>query len=156
MNFKTIAKTTITAAALALTSMSYAADIDMSVDSNDLAIQGYDPVAYFTKGAPTKGEEKFTATFKNAIYQFASAANRDKFKKTPEKYAPQYGGYCAMGVVLDKKLAVEPTAWKIVNDKLYLNSNDMVFKKWSTDIEGHITKSERNWASIRRVDAASL
>jgi YHS domain-containing protein len=156
MNLNNIVKGALIAATFAFTSVSWAADIEMNVDGNDLAIKGYDPVAYFTKSAPTKGVSSYTATFKNAIYQFSSAENRDMFKKYPEKYAPQYGGYCAMGVVMDKKLVVEPTAWKIVNDKLYLNSNDMVFKKWASDVSGHILKSERNWAMIKRANASSL
>ena len=84
-------KLTLMVALLGTSFSLMAADIDMSVDSNDIAIKGYDPVAYFTDSGAVQGSSKFTATYKNAIYQFASSENRDQFRTNPEAYAPQYG-----------------------------------------------------------------
>ncbi|EDK30451.1 hypothetical protein VSWAT3_17828 [Vibrionales bacterium SWAT-3] len=114
-------KITLTAALLGASFSIMAADLDMSVDSNDLAIKGYDPVAYFDNKGPVKGTSEFTATYKNAIYQFVSSENRDQFRADPQAYAPQYGGYCAFGVAMGKKFETDPQAWKIEDGKLYLN-----------------------------------
>lgn len=149
MNLLNITKTGLLGASLLFSSFAFAADIDMNADGNDLAIKGYDTVSYFTKGKPVKGNAKYTATFKNAIYQFSSAENRDKFKKNPHRYAPQYGGFCAMGVALEKKLDTDPEAFYIVDNKLYLNLNKAVQKKWMTDVDGYIDTAENNWPEIK-------
>lgn len=137
------------ASLLAFSAFSFAADSDVNADKNDVVISGYDTVAYFTDGKPKKGSKKYTATYKNAIYQFSSASNRDLFKSNPEKYAPQYGGFCAMGVALEQKLDVDPQAWKIVDGKLFLNLNKTVQKKWQQDLSGNLKQSEENWNEIR-------
>ncbi|MEM9101366.1 MAG: YHS domain-containing (seleno)protein [Pseudomonadota bacterium] len=149
MKLSTLAKSTLLASALLISSTSLAADIDMNADKNDLAISGYDTVSYFTQGKAVPGSSKFTATYKNAIYQFASAANRDLFRKNPNQYAPQFGGFCAMGVALEKKFDVDPQAFKIVDNKLYLNLNPAVQKKWLTDVPGYIQTAENNWGEIK-------
>lgn len=156
MKLATLFKTTALVASLGMSSLAFAADIDMNADANDIAISGYDSVAYFTKGKPQKGSDEFMATYKNAIYQFASAENRDMFRRNPEKYAPQYGGYCAMGVALERKLDVDPTAFKIVDNKLYLNLNKAVQKKWLSDEATNIQTAEDNWPDIRRKSDAEL
>ncbi len=121
----------------------------MNADENDLAIKGYDPVAYFTVGKPIQGMAKYTATYKGAIYRFNTAQNRDTFKSSPQKYAPQYGGYCAFGVAMDKKFDTDPTAWKIIADKLYLNLNKDVQNKWKQDTQKYLAMSEQNWLTIK-------
>ncbi len=137
-------------------SIAFAADKDMNVDANDVAVHGYDPVAYFTAGEPTHGSSQYTATYKNAIYQFSSAQNRDAFRGNPSKYAPQYGGYCAMGVALTKKLDGDPTAWKIRDGKLYLNLNKDVQAKWVQDIPGNLKTAETIWPKIKEKKASDL
>ncbi len=149
-------KSVFAVSTLALSSIAFAADIDMSADDNDIAIGGYDTVSYFTDSKPTLGSAKYTATYKNAIYQFSSAENRDTFRANPEYYAPQYGGFCAMGVALEKKLTVDPTAWYIESNKLYLNLNKAVQKKWLSDVPGYIETSEHNWPEIKNQNAAIL
>jgi YHS domain-containing protein len=132
--------------AIALDQNSTAA-INVSADS--VILHGYDTVAYHTQGKPVKGSEKFTARHDGATYRFASAANRDKFRANPAKYAPAYGGFCAMGAALGKKLDVDPTQFKVVNGSLYLNVNADVFAKWSQDISGNVAKANRNWPAIK-------
>lgn len=134
----------------------FAADIDVNANANDVAIQGYDPVAYFTDAKPTPGSADFTATYKNAIYHFSSAENRDLFRADPSAYAPQYGGYCAFGVTVEKKLDTDPEAWKIVDNKLYLNLNKDVQKRWLTDVPGYIANADDIWTDIKDVEASEL
>lgn len=88
--------------AMAFAGVAVAADKDMNADANDVAISGYDTVAYFNKNMPVQGSDKFTAVYKNTIYKFSSEQNRDAFRANPEKFAPQFGGYCAMGVAMEK------------------------------------------------------
>lgn len=155
LNVKFI-KSVFIAAGLLFAGSSFAADSDANADANDVAIHGYDTVAYFTKNEPTKGTAKFTATYKNTVYQFSSAENRDLFRANPTKYAPQFGGYCAMGVALNKKLDVDPTAWRVVDGKLYLNLNKEVQTKWLSDVPGNLKTANEVWPTIKDKPAASL
>ena len=109
------------------------------------AIRGYDPVAYFTDGKPVKGKGEFTHQWKGATWRFASAANRERFAAAPEKYAPQYGGYCAYGVASGYAVKTEPDAWSVVDGKLYLNYDRSVQASWVKDVPGYIRKADANW-----------
>lgn len=149
-------KLTLMAALLGTSLSLMAADIDMSVDENDLAIKGYDPVAYFTDAGAVQGNPQFSATYKNAIYHFASSENRDQFKADPQAFAPQYGGYCAFGVAMGKKFETDPQAWKIEDGKLYLNLDKTVQQRWLEDTQGFIQDANTNWTSIKTVAADKL
>jgi len=133
----------------------HAAD-EHSVNAQGVMLQGYDPVAYFTAGMPTKGMDKFAHTWNNATYHFASAENRDKFAKAPETYAPQYGGFCAFGTAMGKKFDTDPEAWRIVDNKLYMNLNKDVQKRWLTDVPGYIAQANGNWPNIKTKSKAEL
>jgi YHS domain-containing protein len=135
--------------AAALIAFACAAQAQHNVDSSGLAIQGYDPVAYFTEKKPVPGKAEFTATHEGAIYRFASAANRDAFVAAPAKYAPQYGGWCAYGVASGYKAKIEPDAWTVVDGKLYLNYSQSVRRTWSSDVPGYIRKGDANWPAVR-------
>ncbi len=113
------------------------------------AIHGYDPVAYFTEGRPVPGDAQFTHPYQGATWRFASSANRDRFAADPQKYAPQYGGYCAYAVAKGSTASTDPEAWSIVDDKLYLNYSSGVQKLWSRDIAGNISKADANWPGLR-------
>ncbi|MBX3588904.1 MAG: YHS domain-containing protein [Ramlibacter sp.] len=115
---------------------------------SSLAVGGHDPVAYFTEGKPVKGDAQFETTYKGVKWRFASAANRDLFVAAPEKYAPQYGGYCAWAVAEGGTASGDPRYWKIVEGKLYLNYDADVQKKWEKDIPGNIGKANRNWPTV--------
>lgn len=115
---------------------------------SDLAVGGHDPVAYFSEGRPVKGERQFTLKHLGAEWRFASAANRDAFAAAPEKYAPQYGGYCAWAVSQGYTASGDPQFWKIVGGKLYLNYDADVQKKWEADIPGFIAKADRQWPAV--------
>ena len=113
-----------------------------------IAIRGADPVAYFTVGEYTPGSDEFTYDWEGATWQFASAENRDLFAANPEDYAPQYGGFCAYAVSQGNTASIEPTAWKIVDGKLYLNYNDKIQQRWSEDIPGYIAQADQNWPGV--------
>lgn len=113
-----------------------------------IAIKGTDPVAYFTEGKPVKGDKQFSYQWGNATWWFQNAENKDLFVQNPEKYAPQYGGFCAWAVSQNYTAPIDPTAWTIVEGKLYLNYNKKVQSRWAQDIQGNIIKGDRNWINI--------
>jgi len=113
-----------------------------------IAIKGYDPIAYFTAGKPTKGDKAFSHEWNGAMWRFASAENLAAFKADPERHAPQFGGYCAWAVAQGYTAGIDPDAWKIVDGKLYLNYSLDVQKKWVKDIPGHISAAEANWPKL--------
>jgi YHS domain-containing protein len=112
------------------------------------AIRGYDPVAYFIQSRPVKGSPQFTHRWNGATWRFASAENRDRFAAAPEKYAPQYGGYCAYGVAGGYAVKIEPDAWSVVDGKLYLNYDRSVQKSWQADVPGYIGKADAHWPAV--------
>ena len=113
-----------------------------------LAVHGYDVVAYFAKGEPTVGTAKYSTVYKDATYRFSSEANLDAFEDAPEKYLPQYGGYCAYGVAVGAKFDGDPHLWRIVDGRLYLNLNEDVQRTWEKDIPAYIKQADRNWTRI--------
>ena len=117
---------------------------------------GYDVVAYFTDGKAVLGDDQYTTEYDGAKYRFASAGNRDKFKADPDKYAPQYGGYCAFGTAMGRKFDGDPTAWYIVDGKLYLNLNKDIQKKWLENPAGFIRGANHNWPTIASLPDATL
>jgi YHS domain-containing protein len=114
-----------------------------------VAIEGTDPVAYFRDGRPVEGSSDYEHEWMGATWRFVSAANRDAFAADPEKYAPQYGGYCAWAVSQGYTAKIDPEAWKIVDGRLYLNYSKDVQAQWSEDIPGNISKGDANWPKIR-------
>lgn len=114
------------------------------------AIDGYDPVAYFTDLKPVKGLPDFQASYQGSTFYFVSAAHRDTFTGDPGKFAPQYGGYCAFGMAKGYKAAIDPAAFTVVGDKLYLNYNGTVRALWVLDIQGYVKKADQNWPEVRK------
>ncbi len=114
----------------------------------DVAIRGYDPVAYFTEEKPVKGSREITLGWQGATWRFATAENRDLFAADPEKYAPQYGGYCAWAVSRDYTAATDPDAFTLVNGKLYLNYNAKVMKQWLEERDANIESADKNWPTV--------
>jgi YHS domain-containing protein len=115
---------------------------------SDLAVSGYDPVAYFTEGKPVEGSADFEYEWNGATWRFANAKNLETFKADPEAYAPQYGGYCAWAVSQGYTASSDPEAWRIVDKKLYLNYSADVQKTWAQDVPGNITKADENWPTV--------
>lgn len=117
-----------------------------------VAIDGYDPVAYFTEGIPVEGNRNFTHEWQGATWRFASAAHRDTFAADPTGYAPQFGGYCAWAVGNGYTADIDPEAWSIVDGKLYLNYNREVQAKWEADRANLINKANGNWPTLLAKD----
>lgn len=115
---------------------------------SDLALSGYDTVAYFTDGKPVKGDPKFSYKYEGATWRFASAAHLEAFKADPTKYAPQYGGYCAYAVAKNSTASSDPQAWRIVDGKLFLNYDKDIQKKWEAKQAEFISSANKNWPSI--------
>ncbi len=113
--------------------------------ADDVAIKGYDTVAYFKAGKALKGNESFTFPWHGMTWHFSTKENRDLFAAGPEKYAPQYDGYCAWAMTEARKAITDPEVWKIVDGKLYLNCSREAYEKWSRDIPGNIKKADTNW-----------
>jgi len=113
-----------------------------------VAINGYDPVAYFTQSEPVKGNANHSVQWNGAIWHFATAANKDAFATNPNAYAPQYGGYCAYAVSKGATAKTEPDAWTVHNGKLYLNFDRNVRTIWRRDISDNISKADNNWPGV--------
>lgn len=132
------------------------AGVDTETDENGVILAGYDAVAYFTESKPVMGKALYTAVHNNAIYRFSSASNRDVFIQSPDKYAPQYGGFCAYGVTLGKKFEIDGKAFEVVDGKLYVNKNQNVYEIWKKDIPGYINSANTNWSDIETTSANKL
>jgi YHS domain-containing protein len=124
------------------------ASTPFNVDSNGVAIKGYDPVAYFSMSKPVIGKQDFMYEWKGAIWKFSSEEHKKMFMENPEKYAPRYGGYCAYGVAVNDLFDILPEAWTIVDGSLYLNKNLEVRDLWRKDIPGNIKKADKNWPGL--------
>lgn len=120
----------------------------VNVDAEGVALHGHDPVAYFTDGKAVPGAARFEHQWNGARWRFTGAANRDTFAKAPEKYAPQFGGYCSWAVSRNYTADVDPNAFAVVNGKLYLNYSTDVQARWKVDRDGNITKAEANWPGL--------
>ncbi|PZN93220.1 MAG: twin-arginine translocation pathway signal protein, partial [Alphaproteobacteria bacterium] len=118
-------------------------------ESASPAIGGHDPVAYFS-GAPALGSAAFTTVHAGATYRFASAANRAVFLAEPQRYLPQFGGYCAWAASQGRLAKPDPWIWRVVGGKLYLNCSPDAETKWLADVPGNIAKAEAFWASQPR------
>ena len=117
---------------------------------SNVAVEGHDPVAYFTDGAPVKGSKEFSTTYMGAEFRFATAENLETFLSDPAAYAPQYGGYCAWAMADGQHAKGDADYWRIVDGKLYLNYNKGIQKKWEADIPGFIEKADAQWANINQ------
>jgi len=126
----------------------YAVDPTYTALFSNKAIKGYDTVAYFTENKPVKGSEEFSLEYKGAQWLFSSAENKALFEANPEKYAPQYGGYCAYAVAQNSTASIKPELFTIHNGKLYLNFNSSINDKWNADIDSYIEAADKNWPNI--------
>ena len=115
---------------------------------DSLAIRGFDPVAYFTEGAPVQGSSEYTMDWKGATWQFASEENKQLFANNPEEFAPQYGGYCAFAVANGSLVSIDPDAWSIADGKLYLNYSDDVRDQWLADVPGHVASGDDMFSQL--------
>ena len=115
---------------------------------SDIAIKGYDPVAYFTENKPVKGSEEYSFEHNGAVWLFSSEENRVLFISDPKKYSPQYGGYCAYAVSRNMTASIQPELFTIEKGKLYLNYNNSVNNRFLKNMDKYIAKADENWPKI--------
>jgi YHS domain-containing protein len=115
---------------------------------DNVAIKGYDPVAYFLNSRAELGSKTFTYRWSGATWEFSSATHLAAFKANPDKYVPQYGGYSAYAVAENAPAAADPRIWTVLDGKLYLNTSEAVRKLWLAEIEGYIETADANWTKI--------
>ena len=120
----------------------------VNVNASGVAIEGYDPVAYFTDSKAVKGDGKFQSSYNGATYDFASAEHKATFDKDPVKYAPQFGGFCAYGVAQGHESRIDPNAFQIVDGRLLLQYSMGVRDKFNQDKDGNLKKAAANWPSL--------
>ena len=135
----------LVAVALLLGGLARADNPVVSTDHAGRAIRGYDTVAYFSGGEPQAGLAAYSHDWNGAVWLFASAAHRDAFKADPERYAPQFGGYCAYAISKGHAVEARPKVWSIVDGKLYLNLGPGAQQKWRADVPGNIARAVNNW-----------
>tara|TARA_B110000444_G_C18753449_1_gene553883 strand:- start:157 stop:597 length:441 start_codon:yes stop_codon:yes gene_type:complete len=113
-----------------------------------LAIEGYDVVAYFTEQRAVEGSAAHTTNWKDANWRFSSAANLAVFQADPERYAPQYGGYCAWAVSQNDTASIDPEQFTVHDGKLYLNYNKKISRRWQADKEALIVDAYGYWPKL--------
>jgi len=120
----------------------------INTSQDRLALRGYDAVAYLTDGKPVKGVAAYEYQGHAALWRFASADHRDRFFKEPERYAPEFGGYCAYAVSRGYTADGDPQVWRVVNMRLYLNYSSQAQRLWEQDVPGNIAKGRQNWPHV--------
>lgn len=117
-------------------------------NKDGVAIKGYDPVAYFTLQKAVKGSDTLTFDWSGSTWKFSSRAHLDSFRLNPEKYAPQYGGYCAYGCSENHLAPTDPEAWTIIDEKLYLNYSLKTRVVWLKDTPNRIKNADQFWPAL--------
>jgi YHS domain-containing protein len=135
-------------AALAFSGAVHAEKVLISTDKTGLALQGYDPVAYFTDGKPVKGDAKITASYRGATYRFATDEHKKMFEADPAKYEPQFGGYCGYAASINKISPISPDFWQILDGRLVLQHNNKALTLWKQDVSGNLKKADANWPGL--------
>lgn len=139
----------VTALGLFTTSV-FAGSLVNVAGASGIALDGYDPVSFFTEKKPMHGDPAISSTYNGAKYFFASKKHKTKFDSDPQRYAPQFGGYCAFGVAEGALFPVDINTGQIWKGKLYLNLNPAVLKLFNKDIEGYVATAEKNWPDLVR------
>lgn len=122
-----------------------------NVDDGGIALAGYDVVAYATTGQAMPGTPRYSSRHDNAVYHFTSAENRTAFEADPGRYRPEYGGYCAYGVRMGRKLPIDPTAFERVDGKLYVFLDRATKLTWKEDKGSNIQIANRIWPDLSSV-----
>jgi len=131
----------------ALSTIATAKDL-LNLDRSGVAIQGYDPVAFFTDNRPVKGNPQFQSEYRGAKYYFVSAEHKALFDKEPAKYEPQFGGYCAYGASKGHTAPVKIEAWQIVNGRLLMQYDLGVKDDFNKDQQNNLRKADQNWPGL--------
>lgn len=119
-------------------------------EADGFALHGYDPVAYVESDQPVKGSPAHAYVYKGSKFLFATGGNLKKFAADPDRYAPQYRGFCALGAANGYKVSTQPDAYEVVDGKLYLNHDRKVLDIWKRDVPGNIAKADENWPVVSK------
>ncbi|MEP6810498.1 MAG: YHS domain-containing (seleno)protein [Chthoniobacterales bacterium] len=141
------------AAFLLLTSSALAGNLVNISGASNAAVNGFDPVAFFTDSKPVNGSPFITAEHQGATYYFATEEHKKLFAAAPEKYAPQFGGFCAYGVALGKLFPVDISTWQVRDGRLYLNLNPDILKTFNSDVAGNVSKASQNWPTLVKANS---
>ena len=139
-------------AGIALSLLSLTAHAGEFNDHDGIAIKGYDPVAFFKDNKPVRGNDDLRFDYKGSTFVFASQENRAAFASDPERYAPQYGGYCAFGTARGYKADIDPATFTVIDGRLYLNYNRQVQKDWAADTARFIREADARWPTVRKTE----
>lgn len=120
----------------------------INTDRSGVALQGYDPVAYFTDNKPVMGDAALTSTANGAVYRFASPEHKAMFDANPAKYEPAYGGYCGYAASINKVSPISPQWFQILDGRLVLQHNKGAWDEWVKDVPGNVVKADSNWPSL--------
>lgn len=161
---KNFARSLAITSVVALTSLTaipaFAYDVDstasVNIDASGVGLKGFDPVSYFSVGMPIVGDTAYTADFDGVTYQFASIENRDRFRGNPAAYVPAYGGFCQTGAMVNKKLDVDPTIWRVADGVLYLYISEPAKETFLKDVLPNTETANANWPEIRDLKPADL
>ena len=118
------------------------------IHKNNVILKGYDPVAYFKQGKAVRGNPFITSTYKGATYFFASREDKADFDKSPAKFEPQYGGFCANSMAKGKRSDIDPEAFRVYKGKLYVCSSPTALKEFGANLDTNISKADQNWLQI--------
>lgn len=145
---KALLKSTFIMGLIIFSSVARAVDPVFTALFSDKAIRGYDTVAYFTENKPVEGSDDFSVEYMGATWLFSSQENKELFENEPEKYAPQFGGYCAYAVSQNATASIKPELFTIHDGKLYLNYNKSINEKWLNNKENFIVDANKNWPGL--------
>jgi len=148
MSFKKFSTVVIVLLGLFVTSLAMAVKPVYVGGKERAAIRGYDPVAYFTENKAVKGSPDFSFEYQGATWLFSNEQHRTAFSADPEKYSPQYGGYCAYAVASGRTASIKPEFFTIEDGKLYLNYSRYVYKKWTKDKASYIDSANEKWPEL--------
>ena len=143
---RTLAQTIL--ALMLLSTPVFAADLVNVAGASHIALGAYDPVAFFTDAKAVPGSLSISATHHGAVYFFATEEHKKMFTGNPDKYLPQFGGFCAFGASVDVLAPVDISTWQVRNGKLYLNLNSDILKKFNADFGGNVAKANKNWPGL--------
>ena len=148
MSMASLKATCLSLLLLAFATVAVAGDYLVYVDDGGVILQGHDPVAMFTDGALTKGDATYTSVYQDAEYRFASAANKKLFDADPARYAPQFGGHCAMSMAMGMLEPADAATWSIVDGRLVVQRNEKAAKMWTMNPKGNLEKADSHWPRL--------
>ncbi len=148
VNYKISARWLLLVGAMFVSAFAAAVEPVNTTFFGKVAIKGYDPVAYFTMDAAVKGSKQYAFQWRGASWHFSMQEHLDMFKEAPEKYAPQYGGYCAYAVAQNDTANIDPAQFTVHDGKLYLNYNKKINKKWLAEKETYVKQADAYWPGL--------